>query len=72
MGGNSQYLQKSSITKGKLAVKSIKTEYSLVRKYNEKTTFLNKNIPQLKNKARKKSISRKLFLYHVQMEIYQK
>ena len=47
-----------------VAVKGIKTEDSLVKKYNKKATFFNKNIPQLKNTARKKFISRKLFLYH--------
>ena len=47
--GDSQLLQKSLITNGKVvAVKGIKTEASLVRKYNKKATFFNKNIPQLK------------------------
>ena len=49
MGGDSQHLQKSLITNGKVvAVKGIETEDSLVRKYNKKATFFNKNIPQLK------------------------
>ena len=51
MGGGGGYsqqpLQNSSITNGKLAVKGIKPEDSLVRKYNKKATFFNKNIPQL-------------------------
>ena len=55
-----------------VAVKVIKAEDSMVRKYNKKT-FFNKNIPQLKkNTASKKSISRKLFLYNFQVEGYLK
>ena len=35
-----------------MAIKGIKTEDSLVRKYNKKTTFFNKNIPQLKKHSK--------------------
>ena len=53
MGGDSQNLRKSLITNGKVvAVKGIKTEDSLVRKYNKKATFFNKNIPQLKKHSK--------------------
>ena len=59
MGGNSQHSQKSLITNDKVvSAKDIKTEDSLVRKYNEKATFFNKNIPQLKK--------------HIKEEIYVK
>ena len=53
MGGDSQHLRKSSITNGKVvAVEGIKTEDSLVRKYNKKATFFNKNVPQLKKHSK--------------------
>ena len=39
---------KSSITNGEVSVIGIKADDSLVRKYNKKATFSNKNIPQLK------------------------
>ena len=35
-----------------MAIKGIKTEDSLVRKYNKKTIFFNKNIPQLKKHSK--------------------
>ena len=35
-----------------MTIKSIKTEDSLVRKYNKKATFFNKNIPQLKKHSK--------------------
>ena len=72
LGGNSQHLQKSFIINGKVEVKGIKTEDSLARKYNKKAAFFNKNIPQLKKHSKEKFISRKLFLYQFQVEIYQK
>ena len=47
---------KSSITNGEV---SVKTDDSLVRKYNKKVTFFNRNIPKLKeNTTRQKYISR--------------
>ena len=47
---------KSSITNGKV---SVKADDSLVRKYNKKVTFFNRNIPKLKeNTTKKKYISR--------------
>ena len=53
MGGDSQYLQKSLITNSKVvAVKGVKIEDSLVRKYYKKESFFNKNIPQLKKTQR--------------------
>ena len=71
-GDDLQHLRKSLITNGKVvAVKGIKAEDSLVRKYNKKPDFFNKNIPRLKNTAREKSISRKLFRYQFQVEVYQ-
>ena len=52
-GGDSQYLQKSLITNGKVVVvKGIKTEDSLARKHNKKATFFNKNIAQLKKNSK--------------------
>ena len=74
-GGDLQHLRKSLITNGKVvAVKCIKSEDPLVRKYNKRATFFNSNIPQLKkgNTARKKSISSKLFLYHFYVDVFQK
>ena len=47
--GDSQHLQKSSISNGKVAFRGIKADDSLVRKCNKKATFFNKNTPQLKN-----------------------
>ena len=52
MGGNSQHSQKSSITNVKLAIKGIKIEDCLVRKYNKKATFFFNNIPQLKQHSK--------------------
>ena len=52
MGGNSQHLQKSSITNVKLAIKGIKIEDCLVRKYSKKATFFFNNIPQLKQHSK--------------------
>ena len=67
MEGDFLQLKKNCLTNDKfVTVKVIKTEDSLERKYNKKAAFFYKNMPQLKknNTARKKSISRKLFLCH--------
>ena len=69
MGVESQHLQKSSVTNGRVAVKDIKK--FPVKKIQQKGNFLQEK-QKKKNIARKKSISRKLFLYHLQVEIYQK
>ena len=52
---------KSSITNGEVSAIGIKADDSLVRKYNKKATFSNKNIPQLKENTAVHPIMQNLF-----------
>ena len=50
---DSQHLQKCLTTNGKVVpIKGVKKEDSLIRKYNKKEIFFNKNILQLKKPSK--------------------